>query len=152
MYNENKEQRPGNKEPGNKESKEQGQRRPTGPIVNFRYQNNVKQKKMNDLKNLDLSESFENKETFRLQCKENQRFDLLELTSFLIDTSMNIISNCEILENKIEDIQDPQLLLNNIQFIDGFSSLGYRMTNLLIIHSRFNSFMEIYLTNKNDEQ
>lgn len=152
MYNENKEQRPGNKEPGNKESKEQGQRRPTGPIVNFRYQNNVKQKKMNDLKNLDLSESFENKETFRLQCKENQRFDLLELTSFLIDTSMNIISNCELLENKIEDIQDPQLLLNNIQFIDGFSSLGYRMTNLLIIHSRFNSFMEIYLTNKNDEQ
>ena len=107
---------------------------------------------MNDLKNLDLSESFENKETFRLQCKENQRFDLLELTSFLIDTSMNIISNCELLENKIEDIQDPQLLLNNIQFMDGFSSLGYRMTNLLIIHSRFNSFMEIYLTNKNDEQ
>ena len=45
MYNENKEQRPGNKEPGNKESKEQGQRRPTGPIVIFRYQNNVKQKK-----------------------------------------------------------------------------------------------------------
>jgi hypothetical protein len=105
-----------------------------------------------DLKNLDLSESFENKETFRLQCKENQRFDLLELTSFLINTSMNIISNCELLENKIEDIPNPNLLIEDIQFEEDFNNLGYRMTNLLIIHSRLNSFMEIYLTNKKDEQ
>ena len=107
---------------------------------------------MNDLKNLDLSESFENKETFRLQCIENQRFDLLELTSFLIDTSMNIISNCELLENKIEDIPNPNLLLNDIQFEKDFNSLGYRMTNLLKKYSRFNSFVKIYLNNKNDEQ
>lgn len=107
---------------------------------------------MNDLKNLDLSESSENKENFRLQTIEAQRFDLLELTSFLIDTSMNIISNCELLENKIEDIQDPQLLSNDIQFEEDFNSLGYRVTNLLKKYARFNSFVGIYLTNKNDEQ
>ena len=105
-----------------------------------------------DLKNLDLSESSENKENFRLQTIEAQRLDLLELTSFLIDTSMNIISNCEILENKIEDIQDPQLLSNDIQFEEDFNSLGYRVTNLLKKYARFNSFVGIYLTNKNDEQ
>jgi hypothetical protein len=105
-----------------------------------------------DLKNLDLSESFENKETFRLQSIEAQRFDLLELTSFLIDTSMNIINNCELLENKIEDIPNPNLLIEDIQFEEDFNNLGYRMTNLLKKYARFNSFVGIYLTNKKDEQ
>lgn len=152
MYNENKEQRPGNKEPGNKESKEQGQRRPTGPIVIFRYQNNVKQKKMSKGKKIDLVDDAYNQKKFKEQSIENQRFDLLELTSALIDTSMNIISNCELLENKIEDVTNPNLLLNDLNFTDDFNSLGYRVTNLLKKYARFNSFVGIYLTNKNDEQ
>lgn len=105
-----------------------------------------------DLKNLDLSESFENKETFRLQCKENQRFDLLGLTSELIEHSMNIIHICEFLENKIEDVQDPQLLENDLNFTNDLNALGWRVTTALKKYARFNSFVGIYLTNKKDEQ
>ena len=111
----------------------------------------LKAKKM-DLKNLDLSESLENKEIFGLQSIEAQRLDLLELTSFLIDTSMNIISNCELLENKIEDIEDPQLLESDLNFTNDFNSLGYGVTNLLKKYARFNSFMDVYLTNKKEKQ
>jgi hypothetical protein len=105
-----------------------------------------------DLKNLDLSESFENKETFRLQCKENQRFDLLGLTSELIENSMTIIYVCEFLENKIEDVKDLELLLNDLNFTNDFNLLGFSVTTVLKKYARLNSFMEIYLTNKKDEQ
>ena len=152
MYNENKEQRPGNKEPGNKESKEQGQRRPTGPIVIFRYQNNVKQKKMSKGKKIDLVNYYYNQKKFKEQSIENQRFDLLEQTSALIEYSMNVISNCELLENKIDTIRDCELLKSHIVNSLDFFSLALNVSNLEKTFERLNSFMEIYLTNKNDEQ
>ena len=107
---------------------------------------------MNDLKNLDLSESLENKEIFRLQSIEAQRFDLLGLTSELIEHSMSIIYICEFLENKIKDIQNPELLLNDLNFTNDFNALGWRVTTVLKKYARFNSFIDIYLANKNDEQ
>ena len=152
MYNENKEQRPGNKEPGNKESKEQGQRRPTGPIVIFRYQNNVKQKKMSKGKKIDLVNYYYNQKKFKEQSIENQRFDLLEQTSALIEYSMNVISNCELLENKIDTIRDCELLKSHIVNSLDFFSLALNVSKLEKTFERLNSFMEIYLTTKNDEQ
>ena len=107
---------------------------------------------MNDLKNLDLSESLENKENFRLQSKEAQKFDLLLLTSELIAHSMTVIYVCEFLENKIEDNPNPQLLIDNILFEEDFNLLGYSVTTVLKKYARFNSFIDIYLANKNDEQ
>ena len=110
---------------------------------------------MNDFENEKLkllSESFENKETFSRQSIENQKFDLLGLTSELIEHSMSIIYICEFLENKIEDIPNPKLLENDLNFTNDFNALGFSVTTVLKKYARFNSFIDIYLTNKIDEQ
>lgn len=107
---------------------------------------------MNDLKNLDLSESFENKETFRLQCKENQRFDLLELTSDIQQITANIYKRSKYLENKIDTIRDTELLNSHIVNSLDYFDLSRNISTLYKRFARLNSFMEIYLTNKKDEQ
>ena len=153
MYNENKEQRPGNKEPGNKESKEQGQRRPSGPIVNFRYQNNVKQKKMKKSEKIDLVDFTYNQNKFKERSIENQRFDLLELTSELIDYSNKVVKDCKNLENRIDIYRYPKRLDAEINYQTNiYGSLSYSVMQVQKKFERLNSFMEIYLTNKNDEQ
>jgi hypothetical protein len=72
-------------------TREQGTRarRPTGPDVIFRRQNNVKQKKMQKGKKNDLVDYYYNQNKFKKQSVENQRFDFLNLTSALMEYADN---------------------------------------------------------------
>jgi predicted secreted acid phosphatase len=103
---------------------------------------------MKGLKNLELKESLENCQIFRQQSKENQRFDLLGLTSLMMQQGNNIVDYCKDVENKIDTIREPKLLLNQDDFTDELNSLSLEVTNLIKKYARFNSFIEIYLKDK----
>ena len=143
------------REQGNKEQRKQGTRarRPTGPDVIFRRQNNLKQKKMEKSKKIDLVNYYYNQNKFKEQSVENQRFDLLELTSALMEYADNVKRDCKYLENKIDTIRDPKLLNTEINHQSNvYACLSYQVMQVEKTFARLNSFMEIYLTNKNDEQ
>jgi hypothetical protein len=104
---------------------------------------------MNELNKLQLKESFDNCEIFRQQSKENQRFDLLELTSALIEYAKNVKKDCKYLENKIDTIRDSKLLNDDINHNTNiYGSLSYHVMQVEKKFSRLNSFMEIYLKDK----
>ena len=101
------------------------------------------------MKNLKQKESFDNCEIFRQQSKENQRFDLLELTSALIEYAKNVKKDCKYLENKIDTIRDSKLLNDDINHNTNiYGSLSYHVMQVEKKFSRLNSFMEIYLKDK----
>ena len=146
-----------NKGPGtrNQEQRKQGTRarRPTGSIVIFRRQNNVKQKKMEKGKKNDLVDHDYNQNKFKEQSIENQRFDLLGLTSALIEYANKVVLDCKYLENKIDVYHDPKRLDTQINYQTNiYGCLSYDVMQVEKTFARLNSFMEIYLTNKKDEQ
>ena len=143
------------REQGNKEQRKQGTRarRPTGPDVIFRRQNNVKQKKMEKGKKIDLVDHDYNQNKFKEQSIENQRFDLLGLTSALIEYANKVVLDCKYLENKIDVYHDPKRLDTQINYQTNiYACLSYDVMQVEKTFARLNSFMEIYLTNKKDEQ
>lgn len=146
-----------NKGPGtrNQEQRKQGtrERRPTGSNVIFRLQNNVKQKKMEKSKKIDLVDYYYNENKFKEQSIENQKFDLLGLTSALIEYANNVQKDCKYLENKIDNYRDPKRLDTEINYHTNiYGSLSYQVMQVEKTFARLNSFMEIYLTDKNVEQ
>ena len=146
-----------NKGPGtrNLEQIKQGTRarRPTDLIVIFRHQNNVKQKKMEKSKKIDLVDFTYNQNKFKEQSVENQRFDLLGLTSALIEYANRVILDSKYLENKIDNYRDPKRLDTQINYQTNiYGCLAYDVMQVEKTFARLNSFMEIYLTNKKDEQ
>lgn len=146
-----------NKGPGtrNQEQRKQGTRarRPTGSIVIFRHQKNLKQKKMKKSEKIDLVDFTYNQNKFKEQSIENQRFDLLEFTSDLKHYANQVKKDCKVLENKIDTLRDPKILSYDIDIDSGvYNRLAYNVMQVDKTFKRLNSFMEIYLTNKNDQQ
>jgi hypothetical protein len=102
---------------------------------------------------IDLVDFTYNQNKFKEQSIENQRFDLLEQTSALIEYANRVILNCKYLENKIDNYRDPKRLDTQINYQTNiYECLIYDVMQVDKTFKRLNSFMEIYLTNKNDEQ
>jgi len=107
---------------------------------------------MEKSKKNDLVDHYYNENKFKEQSIENQRFDLLGLTSELQQIAADIYKRSKNLENKIDTIRDPKLLNGKIVSSLDYFDLIYNVSKLQNTFGSLSSFIDIYLTVKNDEQ